>query len=185
MNLKEKQIEKNYIYNGKIINLRKDTALLPNNTRAIREVVEHKGGVCIAPLTDDNELIFVKQFRYPYMEEVLELPAGKRDSLDEEPLACGIRELKEETGATAQKLTFLGELYPTPGYCDEIIWLYLATGLTYGEQDPDEDEFLELYKIPLEKAVEMVMNGEIKDAKTQTAVLKIKLLKDNNIPTTK
>lgn len=177
MNLKEKQIEKNYIFNGKIINLRKDIALLPNNATAIREVVEHKGGVCIAPLTDENELIFVKQFRYPYMEEILELPAGKRDSLEENPLECGIRELKEETGTTAQNITFLGELYPTPGYCDEIIWMYLATGLSYGECDPDEDEFLEIYKIPLEKAVEMVMNGEIKDAKTQTLVLKINCLK--------
>lgn len=177
MNLIEKQIEKNYIFNGRIINLRKDVALLPNNTTAIREVVEHKGGVCVAPLTADDELIFVKQFRYPYMEEILELPAGKRDSLDENPLDCGIRELKEETGATAQKITFLGELYPTPGYCDEIIWMYLATGLSYGEQDPDEDEFLEVYRIPLKKAVEMVMNGEIKDAKTQTLVLKINHLK--------
>ncbi len=177
MNLKEKQIEKNYIFNGKIINLRKDTAMLPNNTLAIREVVEHKGGVCVAPLTDNYELVFVKQFRYPYMEEILELPAGKRDSLDENPLDCGIRELKEETGITAQNMHFLGELYPSPGYCDEIIWLYMATGLSYGEQEPDPDEFLKVYKIPLEKAVEMVMNGEIKDAKTQTLVLKINYLK--------
>ena len=181
MNLTEKQLEKNYIYNGRILNLRRDVVLLPNGKTAYREIVEHNGGVCIAPLTDNDELIFVRQFRYPYMEEVLELPAGKRDSLDEDPKECGIRELKEETGACAKKVIPLGELYPTPGYCEEIIWLYLATGLTYGSQDPDEDEFLELEKIPLEKAVEMVISGEIKDAKTQATILKIKYLKDNGI----
>ena len=178
MNLTEKQLEKNYIYKGRILNLRNDTALLPNGKTANREIVEHNGGVCIAPLTDKDELIFVKQFRYPYMEEILELPAGKRDSKDEDPLACGIRELREETGSTAENVIFMGELYPTPGYCEEIIWLYLATGLSYGEQDTDEDEFLEVYKIPLKKAIEMVMNGEIKDAKTQTLVLKINQLKN-------
>ena len=181
MNLTEKQLEKNYIYKGKILNLRRDVALLPNGNTAYREIVEHNGGVCIAPLTDNGELIFVRQFRYPYMEEVLELPAGKRDSIHEDPEKCGIRELREETGARASKIIPLGELYPSPGYCEEIIWLYLATGLTYGKQSPDEDEFLELEKIPLEKAVDMVLSGEIKDAKTQTAVLKIKLLKDNGI----
>ena len=179
MNLTEKQLEKNYVFKGKIINVRRDVALLPDGKTAFREIVEHNGGVCIAPLTDKDELIFVRQFRYPYMEEILELPAGKRDSADEDPKECGIRELKEETGATAQNITFLGELFPTPGYCEEIIWLYLATGLSYGEQDTDEDEFLQVVKIPLEKAVEMVLSGEIKDAKTQTLILKIKLLKDS------
>ncbi len=179
MNLSEKQLEKEYIYEGKIIKVRKDIALIPNNTTAIREVVEHNGGVCVAALTDENEIIFVKQFRYPYMEEILEIPAGKRDSTDENPLECGIRELKEETGATAEKMIFLGELYPTPGYCGEIIWLYAATGLTFGQVNPDEDEFLEVKKIPLEKAVDMILKGEIKDAKTQTAILKLKLLLDN------
>lgn len=179
MNLKEKQIEKNYIYEGKIIKVRKDNAMLPNGQTAIREVVEHNGGVCVAPLTDNDELIFVKQFRYPYMEEILELPAGKRDSVNEDPEKCGIRELKEETGAVTDKLISLGELYPSPGYCGEIIWMYLAQNLTYGDCNPDEDEFLEVYKIPLNKAVEMVLSGEIKDAKTQAAVLKVKYLKDN------
>ena len=178
MNLQEKRLNAEYIYEGKIIKVRKDTALLPNNTTAIREVVEHNGGVCVAALTDNNDLLFVKQFRYPYMEEILELPAGKRDSLDENPIDCGIRELKEETGAYANKLISLGELYPTPGYCGEIIWLFLATKLTFGDSKPDFDEFLEVEKIPLDKAVDMVLNGEIKDAKTQIAILKIKLLKE-------
>ena len=180
MNLTEKQINAEYIFKGKIINLRRDNALLPDGNIAIREVVEHKGGVCVVPITDNNEIVFVRQFRYPYMEEVLEVPAGKRDSQEENPLDCGIRELKEETGTTAHKILSLGELYPTPGYCDEIIWMYAATGLTFGEQKLDSDEFLNLEIIPLDTAVKMIINGEIKDAKTQTAVLKVKYLIDNN-----
>lgn len=178
MNLTEKQLDSKYIYEGRIIKLRVDTALLPNGKTATREVVEHPGGVCIAALTDKDELLFVRQFRYPYSEETLEVPAGKRDSFDEDPFECGIRELKEETGATAKNFVPLDELYPTPGVFGEIIWTYLATGLTFGEASPDEDEFLNVIKIPLEKAVEMVLNGEIKDAKTQIAVLKVKLLKE-------
>lgn len=178
MNLSEKQLNKKYIYNGKIINLRGDDALLPNGTTALREVVEHPGGVCVAALTDKSELLMVKQFRYPYMEEILEIPAGKRDSKDEAPLECGKRELKEETGAEAENFIFLGELYPTPGYCDEVIYIYAATGLTFGDTDPDEDEFLEVQKIPFGEVLERVMSGEIKDAKTQTAVLKLKVLMD-------
>lgn len=178
MNLEEKQLKAEYIYKGRIINLRRDEALLPNGATATREIIEHPGGVCVAALTDDNEVLMVRQFRYPYFETVLEIPAGKRDSLDENPLECGKRELREETGATAENFIFLGELYPTPGYCGEIIWLYAASGLSFGSQDTDEDEFLEVEKIPLEKAVEMIMKGEIKDAKTQTAILKLKLLRD-------
>ena len=178
MNLEEKQLKKEYIYKGRIINLRKDEAMLPNGNTALREVIEHPGGVCVAALTDDNEVLFVRQFRYPYSEVVLEIPAGKRDSKTEEPIECGIRELREETGAIAERIIPLGELYPTPGYCGEIIWLYAATGLSFTDCDPDEDEFLTVEKIPLETAVKMILNGEIKDAKTQTAVLKLKLLKD-------
>ncbi len=182
MNLKEKQLKADYIYKGRIINLRKDEALLPNGNTALREVIEHPGGVCVAAVTDEDEILMVKQFRYPYMEEILEIPAGKRDSFDEEPLQCGIRELKEETGATAKNIFPLGELYPTPGYCGEIIWLYGADGLTFGETHPDEDEFLSVEKIPFEKAVDMVLSGEIKDAKTQTAILKLKVLRDKKQP---
>jgi len=178
MNLEEKQLTANYIYNGKIINLRRDEALLPNGSTAFREVVEHPGGVCVAALTDNDEVVFVRQFRYPYSEVILEIPAGKRDRADEDPLECGKRELREETGAVAEKYFDLGALYPTPGYCGEIIYMFGATGLTFGATDPDDDEFVETVKIPLEKAVEMIMSGEIKDAKTQAAILKLKLLKD-------
>ncbi len=172
MNLEEKTISQSYAYKGRIINLRVDEALLPNGKTAGREVVEHNGGVCVVALTENNQIYLVKQFRYPYGEVIYEIPAGKRDG-DEEPLTCGIRELKEETGMTAERFIPLGELYPSPGYCGEIIWMYAAVGLTAGECNPDEDEFLEAEKVPLEKAIEMIMSGEIKDAKTQTAVLKL------------
>lgn len=178
MNLEEKQLKAEYMYKGKIINLRRDEALLPDGSTAAREVVEHPGGVCVAALNADDELLFVRQYRYPYSEIILELPAGKRDHRDENPLECGMRELKEETGATAKRFVPLGELYPTPGYCGEVIWMYFADGLTIGDRHTDEDEFLDVVKIPLKRAVEMVLSGEIKDAKTQIAVLKVKLLKE-------
>ena len=178
MNLNEKQLSAEYMYKGRIINLRRDKALLPNGEEALREVIEHPGGVCVAALTDEGEVLFVRQFRYPYMEQTLEIPAGKRDRSDEDPLECGKRELREETGATAQNFISLGELYPTPGYCGEIIWMYAASGLEFGDCDPDDDEFLAVERYPLEKAVEMILSGEIKDAKTQAAVLKLKLLHD-------
>ncbi len=178
MNLQEKQLSSNYLFKGRIINLRQDTALLPNGNTATREVIEHPGGVCVAALTDNDELLFVRQWRYPYGEETLEIPAGKRDRQDEDPLECGKRELQEETGAIADNYIDLHPLYPTPGYINEVIYCYLATGLTFGETNPDEDEFLDVLRIPLEKAVEMVLSGEIKDAKTQIAVLKVKVLRD-------
>ncbi|MEE1025374.1 MAG: NUDIX hydrolase [Acutalibacteraceae bacterium] len=172
MNLEERQLSFDYKFKGRIINLRVDEALLPNGATATREVVEHNGGICVVPITEKGEVLMVEQYRYPYGEVILEIPAGKRDG-DEEPLEGGKRELREETGAVAENYTFLGELYPTPGYCGEVIYMYLATGLSFGETDPDEDEFLNVKKIPLEKAVDMIMKGEIKDAKTQTAILKV------------
>ncbi|MEG0545859.1 MAG: NUDIX hydrolase [Oscillospiraceae bacterium] len=178
MDLTEKTLSKKYIFNGKIINLRVDEALLPNGATANREVVEHPGGVCIAPLTKNNELIFVKQFRYPYSEVVLELPAGKLE-YSENPLIAGKRELKEETGANAKKYSDLGKLYPTPGYCSEIIHMYLAEDLDFGSQDLDEDEFLEVEKIPLEEAFKMVMRNEIRDSKTQVGIMKVYYLKNS------
>ena len=171
MELEEKTVNKNYIYKGKILNLRRDDAVLPNGKPCVREVVEHAGGVTVAALTDDDELIFVRQFRYPYMKVLLELPAGKLEK-GEDPLESGKRELLEETGCTAEEYISLGEFYPSCGYTDEVIYLYLAKGLKFGSQSLDEDEFLNVEKIPLEKAVKMVMSNEIKDGKTQTAILK-------------
>ncbi len=171
MKLEEKTIRKNYIYKGKILNLRCDDAELPNGMPCIREIVEHSGGVTIAALTDDNELMFVHQFRYPYMDILLELPAGKLEK-GEDPLEAGKRELLEEIGCQAQEYIDLGKFYPTCGYTDEVIYLYLAKGLTFSQQKLDEDEFLNIEKIPLEKAVKMVMDNEIPDGKTQAAILK-------------
>ena len=141
MNLTEKTLSQEYKYNGRNLNLRVDEVELPGGHTSVREVVEHPGGVCIAALTDRKELLFVRQYRYPYGEALLELPAGKLE-YGEDPLAAGKRELKEETGASAKEYTDLGKLYPSPGYCGEIIHMYLAAGLTFGEAAPDEDEFL-------------------------------------------
>ena len=180
MDLTEKTIKKNYIYEGKIITVRRDDALLPNGAEAIREVVEHPGGVCVAPLTADGELIFVEQFRYPYMEVVLELPAGKLEK-GEDPFEAGKRELEEETGCVAGNYIDCGKFYPSPGYCGEIIHLYLAKTLTKTQMHPDEDEYLEVLKLPIDEAVRRVMNGELRDGKTQTLVLRVaELLRTGN-----
>lgn len=180
MNLYEKTLSSKTIFEGRIITLKNDIALLPDGSEAGREYIEHPGGVCVVPVTDKGEILMVKQFRYPYKEVVLEIPAGKKDK-DEDPFTTGKRELKEETGATASQYIELGQLYPSPGYCGEIIWMYGAKGLDFGETNPDDDEFLEVEKIPLKKAVEMIINGEIKDAKTQAAILKINYLVDNGM----
>ncbi len=171
MDFTEKPLKQDYLYRGKIVNLRVDDAELPDGTTALREVVEHPGGVCVAALTDKEELLFVEQFRYPYMETVLELPAGKLE-YGEDPFEAGKRELLEETGAAAKNYRDLGKLYPTPGYCGEIIHMYLAENLTFSEQHLDEDEFLEVRRIPLETAFQMVMRNEIRDSKTQVGILK-------------
>ena len=176
MTLEEKTISQSYVYKGRIINMRVDEALLPNGKTAGREVVEHNGGVCVVALTEKDEVYLVKQFRYPYKEVIYEIPAGKRDG-NEDPMQGAIRELREETGTTADTIVPIGELYPTPGYCGEIIYMFAAKGLKEGEKDLDEDEFLEAEKFPLEAVIEMIMSGEIKDAKTQTAILKIAEMK--------
>ncbi len=175
LDIREETVFKNTIFKGKILNLRVDIAGLPNGKEAVREVVEHSGGVTVAALNDDMELIFVRQFRYPYMKEMLELPAGKLEK-GEDPLEAGKRELREEGGVIAGQYINLGELYPSPGYTNEVIYLYAARDLTATSQDLDEDEFLNVEYIPLSKAVDMVLNNEIKDAKTQAAILKLSML---------
>ena len=171
MDLRETPLSARYEYEGKIIRLRVDEARLPDGSTAGREVIEHPGGVGVLALTDEGEVLLVRQYRYPYAEITTEIPAGKRDC-GEDPLQTGKRELAEETGATADNFTSLGVLYPTPGYCDEVIHLYLATGLHFAEMHPDEDEFLDVLRMPLAHLVERIMAGEIPDAKTQIAALK-------------
>ena len=124
MNLQEKTLKSETVFKGRIITLKTDIALLPDGSQAGREYIEHPGGVCVVPLTDNNEVLMVRQFRYPYKEVVLEIPAGKKDK-GEDPFTTGKRELKEETGATADEYIDLGQLYPSPGYCGEIIWMYV------------------------------------------------------------
>ena len=171
MELYEKTLESRDVFNGRVIHVTVDKIELPNGHTSEREVVGHPGGVCIAALNDDNELYFVRQYRYPYHKVVLELPAGKLEK-GSTPLENGIRELKEEVGAVGKDYRFLGELYPSPGYCAEIIHLYFCRIESIGDDCPDDDEFLNVEKIHIDKAVEMVLSNEIKDSKTQTAVLK-------------
>lgn len=169
--LTEKTLEQNYIYRGRIVDFHVDKAELENGRTVTRECVDHRGGVCIAALTPENGLYFVRQYRYPYHEVVLELPAGKLEA-GEDPLEAGKRELREETGVAGKNYVDLGKLYPSPGYTNEIIYLYACRAESRGETDLDEGEFLEAEKIPLEKAAAMVLSGEIMDAKTQALVLK-------------
>lgn len=171
MHLEEKTISVKKIYDGKIINVTREKILLENKSEAYREVVHHSGGVCILPINSKGEVLFVKQYRYPFKDVLLEIPAGKRED-GEDPKDCGIRELKEEVGAEAESVIYLGKLYPTVAYDTEVIYMYMAQKLSFGEQKLDEDEFLDIVKIPLEKAYKMVLDDEIPDAKTQIAILK-------------
>lgn len=174
MHLDEKTIESEQKFDGKIVKLFVDKAEVENGDKVIREVIKHPGGVCIVAL-DGDDVLFVRQFRYPHQKVLLEIPAGKLE-FGEDHRACGLRELKEETGCTCDEFDYLGCLIPTPAYDTEVIHMYLARGLHYGTQKLDSDEFLDVEKIPLEKAAEMIMNNEIADAKTQVAILKTKLL---------
>lgn len=176
MELFEKTLSSKEIFNGRVIHVTLDEIELENGHKSTREVVGHPGGVCIAALTDNDELLFVRQFRYPYKEVVLELPAGKLEK-GQNPLENGKRELKEETGAIGTSYCSLGQLYPSPGYCAEVIHMYFCRVSDFENSNPDEDEFLKVEKIPLDKAVEMVLNNQIPDSKTQTAVLKTAMLK--------
>ncbi|MBP1550182.1 MAG: NUDIX hydrolase [Oscillospiraceae bacterium] len=171
MHLFEKTVESELIFDGKIITVKKDKAELENGEIVIRELVIHPGGVCVVPINENGEVLMVKQFRYPFQEALVEVPAGKLE-FGEDHREAGLRELREETGAVCEKFEYLGVCYPSVAYLTEKIHMYLATGLTFENQDLDDDEFLDVIKIKLEDAVEMVMNNELPDAKTQCAILK-------------
>lgn len=170
MNLSEKILDSEYLYNGKILNLRKDRVTLPNGKEAFREIVELTGAAAVMPITEENEIIFVRQYRCPFSEILIEIPAGKIDE-GESADVCAERELREETGAVAKQIEKLGVIYPSPGCLKEKLHLYVATGLEFVDMDLDPDEFLEVLKIPYNKALEMVKNGEIVDGKTVAAIL--------------
>lgn len=176
MDLTEKTQTSSVIYEGKILALARDEVLLPNGKTGVREVVRHSGGACVL-YVKEGKVALVKQFRYPYKEELLELPAGKLNR-GEDPLLAAKRELEEETGVVSKELRLLLTLYPSPGYSDEKIYIYRATAQEEGAQKLDEDEFLSVCYVPLEKAYEMIRNGKICDAKTIAALLFIRSFKD-------
>ena len=172
-NLTETKLTSEKIYSGCILDFYRDTVRLPNGGTAPRELSRHVGAVCIVPLLDDGRVIVERQFRYPVNEVITEIPAGKRDSREEAPEAAARRELREETGITARELIPLGPFYPTCAYSTEVIQMFLARGLSFGERELDEDEFLNVFRLPLRELVEKVLNGEIPDAKTQAAALRV------------
>lgn len=173
MKLFEETVSSEILFEGKIITVRKDTARLENDTLAGREVVEHPGGVCVLALEEDGTTYTVKQFRYPFGRVVEELPAGKLDGKENHRLAAE-RELSEEVGLTAAEWIYLGGVFASPGFCTEVLHIYLARGLTQGGQHLDEDEFLNVERQSFEGLVNRVMAGEIEDMKSVAAILKVR-----------
>ena len=169
----EKQIAAKTVYEGLIVNVRLDIAKLQNGEQVAREVVEHPGGVGIVPVTKDNKVLMVRQFRYPMEEEVLEIPAGKL-SEGEDPFECAVRELSEETGCTAGKYIDLGASYPSPGFCKEILYIYLALDLQQGEMHLDENELLSVEPIDIDELIDKIMANELPDGKSIIGIMKAK-----------
>ncbi len=169
MTLREETAEKRYVYRGKILNLRCDDAVLPDGKPCKREIVEHSGGAAVL-CVKEGKIALVRQFRYAYGEELLEIPAGKLER-GEAPMAAAARELSEETGLVAEEMAPILTLYPSPGYTDEKIYIFEAKGVREGRQHLDEGEFLRVEYVPVARVKEMIENGEIRDAKTVVAVL--------------
>ena len=174
--LEEKKVSSTPIFDGKVLHVRFDEITLPNGVAATREYCHHNGAVCVIPITDEGEVICVRQYRYPFHEDLLEIPAGKLDSPEEDPNDAVIRELREETGAIAQTITYLGKYYPSPAILDECIYMYMAEGLSFGDTDFDEDEFIESVRIPLDRLVELTLEGKIRDGKTQICSLRAHMM---------
>jgi len=170
MDLREKTVDSKLIYDGKIVNLRIDTVILPDGREAKREIIEHKGAVAIVPLLDATKVVMVKQYRQPVKDILIEIPAGTMDKAETAEV-CASRELIEETGYRAGKLTKMFSTYMAPGYSEEMLHTFLAEDLTPAESELDKDEFVEAITVELDKAVEMIRTGEIKDAKTVCGLL--------------
>ena len=171
MYLNEKKLSSEQLFDGVVIKLFRDEIELENGDKGVREFIRHPGGVCVAAIDDNEDIYMVEQFRYPFGKALTEVPAGKLE-YGEDPEECGRRELKEEIGATAESFEYLGCLYPTVAYDTEIIHIFLARGLHFGEQHLDDGEFLDVKKVPLKEAYRMVMENKLCDAKTQITVLK-------------
>ncbi|MDR7856161.1 NUDIX hydrolase [Tissierella sp.] len=179
MIFEEKTMKSDKLYEGKILNLRIDTVELPDKKYSKREIIEHPGGVAVVPITDDNCIILVKQYRKAVERFLLEIPAGKLE-LNEEPRETGIRELKEETGFSADKMEYLLEFYTSPGFSNEKIYLFLATGLIDGEATPDLGEFIQREKYNIDDLIKMIERGEITDSKTIIGISMAKKYLDKN-----
>ena len=169
--LVEKRLSSEPVFDGVLLHVRKDEVELPNGNKAVREWIKHPGAAAIIPLLPDNQIILVRQFRYPVGKVTLEVPAGKLDKIGEDPIECAKRELSEETGYTAGKIWKLTTIATTVGFSDEYIHLYAASDLTAGKIHPDSDEFINVVKIPLTAALQMVESGKIFDAKSAVSIL--------------
>lgn len=171
---KEEMLSQEVKFAGRVITVTYDKVRLENGETSFREVVRHHGGACVAALTEQNELYFVRQFRYAYEKELLELPAGKLEK-GEDPFAAAKRELTEEIGVTADEFLPLGTFLPTCGYCSEVIYLYAAKGLHPAAQHLDPDEFVTVLKLPFDDVEQMIADGRINDGKTIAAYYRLKL----------
>lgn len=164
--LREKMITRERVFDGKLLKVNKDKILLPNDKEAYREWIEHNGACAIVYVDEDNNILLEKQFRYPFGKTIIELPAGKLDSVLEDHKECAIREFREETGLISKDMTYLGETGLALAYSNEVIYIYYTNVVEKGETEFDNDEFLTSFKVPFEKALEMCNNGEIIDSKT-------------------
>ena len=175
MIVEEKTISSDRIYTGKVISLKVDTVEIENKGYQKREIVEHQGAVAIVALTDDDKVVLIKQFRKPIEQVIWEIPAGKLE-IGENPKDCAIRELKEETGYSATNINLIHKFFTSAGISNPKIYIFLATGLSKGEPEFDEDEIIEKYEIDINEARNMVINNEIEDAKTAIGILLAKEL---------
>ena len=170
MIFEEKTLKSEMVYRGKVLNLRRDEVMTVSGKPSIREIVEHGGGVALVAVTDKGKVIMERQFRKPLERVVLEIPAGKLED-GEDPLSAAGRELAEETGYRAEKIEYLTKYYPSVGYCQEALYMYLCTGLTKGQTDLDEDEAIDIYEYSFEELYDMIDRGELEDGKTMAVLL--------------
>lgn len=175
MDLNERTISSQVVFQGKVVQVLQDRAQLPDGACALRDVVRHPGGAAVLALEEDGTVWLVRQFRYPLGAVLLEVPAGKLDR-GEDPAQAARRELSEETGLEAGRWDDLGHILVSPGYCDERIYLYLARELRRSERHPDDDEFLDVVTMPFSRLAEQVMDGTVTDGKTVALTLKVKAL---------